>query len=386
MGLSRAQQDEVWVRWRTGISLRAVAREMNLGPAPVRVYVQSVGGKQPAPRVRSPKALSALEREEISRGLAGGRSFRAIAVQLGRNHTTIGREVARNGGRDRYRAELAKRRALERGCRPKHAKLRSNARLRAVVEEKLGVKWSPRQISNWLRLQYPDDAEMQISHETIYMSLFVQSRGALRRELAKQLRTGRMTRKPVGQKKSGQGRGQINGQINISQRPAEIEDRAAPGHWEGDLVMGNVPSAIATLVERQTRYVQLVRLPAGYKAEPVRDALIQSIQRLPTHLRKSLTWDQGKEMAHHLQFSVATGVDVYFCDPHSPWQRGSNENTNGLLRQYFPKRHFDFTNVTQEELDNVAAELNGRPRETLGWKTPAQMLAALIPVPCGPGR
>jgi len=381
MGLSKAQQDEVWVRWRTGISLRAVAREMNLGPAPVRVYVQSVGGKQPARRVRSPKALSVLEREEISRGLAGGRSCRAIALQLKRSHTTIGREVARNGGRLGYRAELAERRALGRGCRPKAAKLRTNARLRAVVEEKLALKWSPRQISNWLRIEHPDDVGMQISHETIHMSLFVQSRGALRRELARQLRTGRMTRKPVGQKKTGQGRGQLNDQINISQRPAEIEDRAVPGHWEGDLVMGNVPSAIATLVERQTRYVQLVRLPDGYKAEPVRDALCESVQRLPVHLRKSLTWDQGKEMARHLEFTVSTGVEVYFCDPHSPWQRGTNENTNGLLRQYFPKRHFDFTNVTQEELDNVAAELNGRPRETLGWKTPAQMLAALMPTP-----
>ena len=318
--------------------------------------------------------MSLADREEISRGLARGDSCRQIAVSITRSHTTISREVRRNGGRDRYRAERAERNAWSRARRPKPAKLAINALLRAIVEEKLELKWSPEQIARWLKRTYPDREVMRISHETIYLSLFVQSRGALRRELAAQLRSGRVARR-VQVRALPQGRGQIVGKLMISERPAEIEDRAVPGHWEGDLLLGTLPSAIATLVERSTRYVQLVALPDGHGAEAVRVALTASIVSLPAQLRRSLTWDQGLEMAEHAQFTVDSGVSVYFCDPKIPWQRGSNENTNGLLRQYFPKR--TSVAVSQEHLDAVAAELNGRPRKTLGWMTPAEKLAEL---------
>jgi IS30 family transposase len=299
-------------------------------------------------------------------------SLRAIAARLGRAASTVSREVAANGGRKRYRACRADQAALRRLRRPKPSKLVLCPRLRAVVEAKLELRWSPQQISGWLVDQFPDDPEMRVSHETIYLSLFVQSRGALRKELTRYLRSGHSTRRPKGYSVMN-GQGQLRGTLNISERPAEANDRAVPGHWEGDLLMGKRMHAMATLVERKTRFVMLVALPNGHAADVVADALAAKIVELPEQLRRSLTWDQGKEMASHARFTVKTGVEVYFADPRSPWQRGSNENTNGLLRQYFPKRT-EIAHYSQADLDAVAAELNGRPRQTLGWKTPSQAL------------
>jgi IS30 family transposase len=339
--------------------------------------VGRTGGVRPAARRRRACCLSRAEREEISRGLARGESFRAIGRAIGRPHTTVSREVGRNGGRERYRAQPADEAAFERARRPKPAKLRLNPKLRAIVAEKLCQDWSPQQISGWLRRAYPDDEAMQVSHETIYLSLFVQSRGALRRELCAHLRRGQRVRRPRAQRPKRQGQGKIRDRLMISERPAEAEDRAVPGHWEGDLLLGRKPTGIATLVERSTRYCQLIALPDGQSAEAVKEALVRSIGQLPAQLRRSLTWDQGSEMKEHLGFTVASGVKVYFCDPRSPWQRGSNENTNGLLRQYLPKRS-DLNAVPQAELDRIAAQLNGRPRQTLGWMTPAERLAEVL--------
>jgi IS30 family transposase len=321
---------------------------------------------------RSALRLSLAEREEISRGLAAGQSVRAIARGLARSPSTVCREVAANGGRERYRACAADRRAVRQLRRPKPAKLAACPRLREVVEGKLELRWSPQQIAAWLKLSYPDDQEMRVSHETIYLSLFVQARGALRKELFRCLRTGRARRRPQGLTVMN-GQGKIRGMVSISERPAEAADRAVPGHWEGDIIFGAGYTAIATLVERRSRFVMLVALPGGHSADSVADALSQAVTTLPDQLRRSLTWDQGKEMAEHARFSIVTGVPVYFCDPHSPWQRGSNENTNGLLRQYLPRRT-DFKAVTQSDLDQIAAELNDRPRQTLKWKTPCQAL------------
>jgi len=276
------------------------------------------------------------EREEISRGIAAGESSREIAARLGRAPSTVSRELARNGGRARYRAQAADAATFRRAQRPKPAKLVLEQRLRAVVDAKLALRWSPEQIAGWLPLAYPGDAVMRVSHETIYLSLFVQSRRALRRELQRCLRTGRAMRYPRG-KRLRQGRGQLRDTLHISQRPAEAADRAVPGHWEGDLVLGKRPSAVGTLVERHSRYVMLFALPDGFTAERMRPALTAAVLQLPQQLRRSVTWDHGKEMAAHLQFTIDSGVQVYFCDPRSPWQRGSNENTNGLLRQYLPK-------------------------------------------------
>ena len=321
---------------------------------------------------RSPLRLSLAEREEISRGLAAGEPVREIARRLGRAPSTVCREVAANGGGGRYRACAADRRAVRLMRRPKPAKLARCPRLREAVESKLELRWSPQQIAAWLRISYPDDPEMRVSHETIYLSLFVQSKGALRKELARYLRRGRARRRPRGLSVMN-GQGQLRGTVHISQRPAEASDRAVPGHWEGDLLFGTRSSTVATLVERKSRFVMLVHLPGGHTAGVVADALAKAITSLPSQLRRSITWDQGKEMAEHARFSVAAGVPVYFCDPHSPWQRGSNENTNGLLRQYFP-RSTDFRALTQRDLDAVAAELNDRPRQTLEWKSPCQAL------------
>jgi IS30 family transposase len=320
---------------------------------------------------RSPLRLSLAEREEISRGLAAGESLRSIAHRLGRAPSTVSREVAANHGTRRYRACVADRAALRRARRPKPAKLAMCDRLRKVVESKLELRWSPQQISGWLSVTYPDEPEMQVSHETIYLSLFVQSRGALRKELTRYLRRGQASRRPLGHT-TFNGQGQLCGTVHISERPAEAEDRAVPGHWEGDLIFGKGMTAVATLVERQSRFVMLIGLPHGHTADVVAEALASKISELPEQLRGSLTWDHGKEMAQHSRFTVATGVPVYFCDPRSPWQRGTNENTNGLLRQYFPKRKT--LRTSQTELDIVAAELNGRPRQTLGWQTPSQAL------------
>jgi IS30 family transposase len=355
-----------------GLPSRVIGKE--IGRAHRTVWNEIAQSRRPAVpvSVRSPLRLSLTEREEISRGLAGGEALRAIARRLGRSPSTISREVATNGGRGRYRACRADAAAVKRMRRPKRSKLAVCPRLRAAVEAKLELRWSPQQISGWLVEEFPSDPEMRVSHETIYLSLFVQSRGALRKELTRYLRSGHTTRRPKGHSVMN-GQGQLRGTLNIRERPAEAEDRAVPGHWEGDLLMGKGMRAIATLVERKTRFVMLIALPDGHAANVVADALSKKIVELPEQLRRSLTWDQGEEMAAHAQFSVRTGVPVYFCDPRSPWQRGSNENTNGLLRQYFPKRT-EISNYTQEELDAVAAQLNGRPRQTLGFKTPSEAL------------
>jgi IS30 family transposase len=320
--------------------------------------------------------LSFAEREQISRGLAAGQSARAIALALGRAPSTVTREINANGGRQRYRALRAHRRAIACTQRPKVRKLERLPGLRAKVEAGLTRRWSPQQIAARLRAAHPDDPELQISHETIYQSLFVQGRGQLRRELAANLRSGRATRKPHGRRLGA--RGKIKDMVLISERPAEIEDRAVPGHWEGDLLIGKAGrSFVATLVERHTRYVLLARLGNDKTTEHVVAALQQRIADLPAHLLRSLTWDQGKELAAHQSFTIATGIPVYFCDPHSPWQRGSNENTNGLLRQYLPKGT-DLAVYTQHDLDRIAAELNGRPRQTLDWNTPAEKMNELL--------
>jgi IS30 family transposase len=361
----------------TGMSVTAVAAEVGCARDTVYEVVAAAGGLPPRRRGRGKHCLSAEDREEISRGLAGGESLRGIAVRLGRAPSTVSREVKANGGRPRYRAWSGERRAFEQAARPKPARLAERPELRAVVETWLAARWSPEQIARRLRNEYPDDPEMWVSHETIYQSLYVQGRGALRKELASCLRSGRAQRRPrdkTGEEK----RGHIPGMVNISERPPEVADRAVPGHWEGDLIVGAYSrSAIATLVERTTRFVVLLHLPNGHGAEAVLEALTTQVLTLPAQLRRSLTWDQGKEMAAHARFSVATGVAVYFCDPHSPWQRGSNENTNGLLRQYFPKGT-DLSVHTQANLDAVAAELNGRPRQTLGWMKPCEKLAELV--------
>jgi IS30 family transposase len=356
----------------TRLPSRLIAKEVGRSHRAVWSYVRTLREPPPVERRRSPLRLSLTEREEISRGVAGGESFRGIAARLGRAPSTISREVSINGGRGRYRACRADTDALARARRPKAAKLASCERLRAVVEARLEKRWSPQQIAGWLPTAFPGDAEMRVSHETIYLSLYVQSRGALRKELTRYLRRRHTTRRPRGHSISN-GQGQLRGTLHISQRPAEAQDRAVPGHWEGDLLYGKRMTAIATLVERHSRFVMLVELPNGHSADVVADALARHITALPEQLRRSLTWDQGKEMAAHGRFSVTTGVPVYFCDPRSPWQRGSNENTNGLLRQYFPKRS-DLAPYSQGDLDAVAAELNGRPRQTLGWMTPSQAL------------
>jgi IS30 family transposase len=355
-----------------GLPSRVIGRELGRSHRAVWGYIRVLRRPPVREPMRSALRLSLTEREEISRGLAGGESFRSIARRLARSPSTISREVATNGGRRRYRACGADKAAVRRMRRPKRSRLATCPRLRAVVEDKLELRWSPTQISGWLVSEFPDDPEMRVSHETIYLSLFVQSRGALRKELTRYLRSGHTTRRPKGHTVMN-GQGQLRGVLNIRERPAEANDRAVPGHWEGDLLMGKGMRAIATLVERKSRFVMLVALPNGHAADVVADALAAKIVELPEQLRRSLTWDQGKEMASHARFSANTGVPVYFCDPRSPWQRGSNENTNGLLRQYFPKRT-EIAHYTQAELDAVAAELNGRPRQTLGFKTPSQAL------------
>jgi len=367
---------EVWDRWQAGDANRLIGRDLGRSAASIRAFVESWGGVRPRLRRRSSRHLSLVEREEISRGVAAGDSLRMVATRLGRAPSTISRELARNGGRHRYRAHRADRAASRRGRRPKPSKLAENRELRAVVEEKLADWWSPQQVVLWLKRTYPGNQEMQVSHETIYLSLFVQGKGALRRELTECLGTGRAYRRPKT-KRAPSGKGQIVDPVMISERPAEVEDRAVPGHWEGDLVMGKRQTAIGTLVERRTRYVMLFPLPDGNTAQAVRTQLAATVQRLPDHLWRSLTWDQGKEMAQHAQFSIDTGIQVFFCDPRSPWQRGSNENTNGLLRQYFPKGT-DMSLLTQADLDKAAHSLNGRPRQTLDGMSPSEKLAELL--------
>ena len=374
--LTEAEKTEIWRAVGAGESYRGIARRLNRSGCAVRWLVTRAGGFAPAPVKRSELRLSLAEREEISRGLVAGETFVVIAGRLGRAGSTVSREVAANGGRRRYRAHTADAAALARTPRPKVSKLAACPRLRAEVEARLEVRWSPQQISKSLRDDFPSDPEMWVSHETIYTSLFVQGRGLLRKELTACLRSGRAVRRTQGLAPNGKGK--LGKMVLISERPAEVEDRAVPGHWEGDLIMGSAcKSAIGTLVERTTRYVMLLHLPDGHNAEQVRVAMAAQITKLPVHLRRSLTWDQGKEMADHARFTIDTGVQVYFCDPHSPWQRGSNENTNGLLRQYFPKST-DLSVHTKRQLNFVANQLNGRPRQTLGWMTPSEKFAELV--------
>ena len=373
---TEAEVGEVWERRQEGESNRSIGRRLGRSGASIRALVESTGGVRPAVRYRSRRQLSQLEREEISRGVAAGESLRVIAGRLGRAVSTVSRELTRNGGRPTYRAHRADRAAWQRARRPQPCKLATNPALRAAVEDKLAVRWSPQQISRWLRRTYPGIEAMHVSHETIYVTLFIQARGGLKRELARHLRTRRANRRPKGPKPPSN-KGRIVDMVMISERPAEIEDRAVPGHWEGDLLMGRRQTAIGTLVERWSRYVMLFSLPDGNSAEAVRVALAATVQKLPIHLWHSLTWDQGKEMAQHAQFSIDTGVEVFFCDPKSPWQRGSNENTNGLLRQYFPKVT-DMAALTQADLDFAAHQLNGRPRQTLDWMSPSEKLAEAL--------
>jgi IS30 family transposase len=374
---SEEERQTIWDMREAGVPVKRIARHLGRQNVSLRKFIADAGGKRPTPRQRSELRLSLEEREEISRGLAAGDSIRVIAETLGRSPSTVCREVNANGGRKKYRALVADRAACRRALRPKRAKLAECRRLRRVVERKLEARWSPQQISAWLASEYPDRPEMQVSHETIYQSLFVQSRGALRKELHSCLRTGRAMRRAKAYTKGNVGQGQIKDMVMISERPAEVKDRAVPGHWEGDLIFGKKMTSIGTLVERHSRYVILLKLPNGHGAEAVRKAMTKRILTLPAQLRRSITWDQGKEMAEHVQFTVDTGVKIYFCDPKSPWQRGSNENTNGLLRQYLPKSS-DLSQCSQRELDAIARSLNTRPRQTLGWMTPSRAFAEAV--------
>lgn len=367
------ERTELWERWRSGECVSEIARALARPPTSVNHIIRQRGGFSPPARRRNPTGLTLADREEISRGLAQDRSLRQIARELQRAPSTISREVQRNGGRRGYRASAAEKAAWLRARRPKPCKLVQSPRLRRIVAEKLQRAWSPEQIAGWLKHRYPEDESLHVSHETIYRSLFVQSRGALKKELQHYLRSRQTVRR--GQRSSRKG-GSIVDPISISQRPAEAEDRAVPGHWEGDLLVGSGPSFVATLVERHTRYAMLAKLP-DKRTETVVDVLGALIQRLPDELCKSLTWDRGMELSDHKRFTVMTAVPVYFCDPNSPWQRGSNENTNGLLRQYLPKGT-DLSVHSQDHLDWIARELNERPRKTLGFMTPAEKLEECV--------
>ena len=370
-----AEFAEVWDRWGRGESSKKIARVMDRG-ASVYYLLLRYGGIRPRVRCRSPQALTLAEREEISRGLAGGRSMRSIAVVLGRSPSTLSREICRNGGGDAYRATDADERAWGRARRPKSCRLLRYPQLRQLVEQKLREDWAPQQIAGWLKRTYPGNESLQVSHETIYRSLFIQARGALKKELTQYLRSKRTIRRSPQASRKGRGGGQIRDLISISERPAAVEDRAVPGHWEGDLLAGSKNSYIATLVERYSRYVMLVKV-SGKDTATVVSALIAHARQLPGELYRSLTWDRGLEMADHKRFTLATDIAVYFCDPQSPWQRGSNENTNGLLRQYFPKGT-DLSLHSQEHLDRIARRLNGRPRKTLEFETPAERFNACV--------
>lgn len=375
--LSQADRSQIERRIRAGETFATTAAAVGCSEKSIQRYLAHTGGLKSRLKERSPRRLSPAEREEVSRGLISGDSLRAIAARLKRAPSTISREVVWNGHRNDYRAWRADSSALERGRRPKPEKLSQNSRLCLEVDRGLRAWWSPQQISAELVREYPDDPNMRISHETIYKSLFVQARGALRKELTTCLRTGRTQRRPhLRTERSGGGR--LQNMVMISERPPEAEDRAVPGHWEGDLIIGKGGrSAIGTLVERSSRYLMLFRLPHGRTAEHVRVALTRKIAKLPAELRRTLTWDQGKEMADHVRFSTDTDMQVYFCDPHSPWQRGSNENTNGLLRQYFPSKA-DLSLESTARLDAVARSLNGRPRQTLGWLKPAEVFGQSV--------
>ena len=366
----------MWDRWQKGDSLHSIARLFDRSHGSIAGILARTGGIRPPQRRRSRRALTLSEREEISRGVVAGLSLRSIAASLGRAPSTVSREIKRNGGRCHYRANSADQAAWDRAHRAKICKLAQNRALARIVASKLQLQWAPRQVAGWLKRMYPNDETYQVSHETIYRSLFIQARGALKKELLQHLRKTRAMRRSRHHTQKTDNHGRITNAVSIRERPACVEDRAVPGHWEGDLIMGGNDSQIATLVERHTRYVMLVRVKSK-DTKTVINALIKHAHKLPRELYKSLTWDRGKEMADHQRFSLDTNVKVYFCDPQSPWQRGSNENTNGLLRQYFPKG-MDLSNVHQNRLNAVARRLNERPRETLQFYSPAEKFSECV--------
>lgn len=373
---SAAQRAEIWDRWQRGESMSSIGRRFDRHSSSIFSVISPTGGIRPAERKRGRLTLSLSEREEISRGLSVKRSLRAIARQLGRAPSTISREVRRNGGSAAYRAARADRAAWDRALRPKTCKLACHPGLRRRVSAKLRCKWSPEQIAGWLKRAFPGETHNQVSHETIYRSLYIQARGVLKKELLEHLRARRTIRRSRHASLKHSGLGQVKDAISIRERPAAVEDRAIPGHWEGDLLAGSRNSFIATLVERQSRYVMLVKVP-NKNTDSVVAALIEQSKKLPQELCKSLTWDRGKELADHRRLKLATDIDVYFCDPHAPWQRGTNENTNRLLRQYLP-RGTDLSVHSQAELDAVARELNERPRKTLNYHSPAEKFAECV--------
>jgi len=375
-GLSEEQRVDTWRRWKHGQGVRKIGRALGFDHGSIRTLLIQRGGIAPPRRKRGCSALTLTDREDISRGIASGASFRTIAARLGRAPSTVSREVARHGGRDRYRATRADDRAWRFALRPKECLLARNRKLCHIVASKLALDWSPEQISGWLKIHFPHDESLRLSHETIYRSLFIQARGVLKKELMDHLRSGRRLRRAIKVDTDGERRGKIVDAVSIRQRPADVEDRAVPGHWEGDLLSGSKNSHIVTLVERQSRFTSLIKVRSKETTSVV-TALTRQIRKLPASLRRSLTWDRGHEMATHNSFTVATNVKVYFCDPHSPWQRGTNENTNRLLRQYFP-RGTDLSRYSQSELDKIALRLNQRPRETLGFQTPADKLHASV--------
>jgi IS30 family transposase len=374
--ITAAESAEIWDRWQRGEALKLIGRAFGRYSSAIFAHLKPTGGIRPAPRRRAVRVLSLAEREEISRGLARGVSLRSIAADLGRGASTVSRELRRNGGNEHYRAATADRRAWDRALRPKRCKLAMHEPLRRIVAGKLEQNWSPEQIAGWLKRTYPDDEAYRVSHETIYRSLFVQARGVLKKELQAHLRSQRAIRRSRHATAKGDQRGKIVDAVSIRDRPASVEDRAVPGHWEGDLICGSSNSHIVTLVERHSRYVMLAKI-ASHDSRTVIGALIEQARRLPDELLKTLTWDRGLEMAEHKRFTMATNVDVYFCDPRSPWQRGSNENTNRLLRQYFPKGT-DLSAHSQERLNQVAREMNQRPRKTLDYETPAERFNACV--------
>lgn len=373
---TESQKALMWERWKKGDSLQQIAQLFDRNHSSVNRILAETGGIRPPQRSRSQLALSLAEREEISRALVAGQSIRSIASRLGRAPSTISREIQRNGGQSCYRATQADQATWDRAHRPKRCKLVHNRGLAHIVAGKLQLQWAPQQIAGWLKHTYPCDRNYRVSHETIYRSLFIQARGALNKELLQHLRRTRAMRRSRHHTQKTDNHGKITDTVSISERPASVEDRAVPGHWEGDLLFGSINTQIATLVERQTRYVMLVKV-ASKDTETVVNALIKHARKLPQELYKSLTWDRGKEMAGHKRFTLATDISVYFCDPQSPWQRGSNENTNGLLRQYFPKG-IDISGYSQAQLNAVARRLNERPRMTLDYETPAERFSQLV--------
>src|ERR1700726_804282 len=374
--LSATQRNDMWSRWKAGQSLHEIGRAFSKDHVSIQFMLAQHGGIAPAARRRSLLTLTLAEREDISRGIASGLSIREIAKGLQRAVSTVSREVARHGGRPLYGASEADLQAWESALRPKVCLLAIEEKLRTIVASKLILDWSPEQISKWLKVRYPSNESMHVSHETIYRSLFIQARGVLKIELVQHLRSKRLIRRSRHSRAAGQSRGQIVDAISISERPAEVEDRAIPGHWEGDLLAGSKNSHIATLVERHSRFTMLIKVPSKDTTTVVA-ALSKHVLKLPATLRRSLTWDRGHEMAKHKSFTVDTNVKVYFCDPQSPWQRGTNENTNGLLRQYFPKKT-DLSVYSQADLNKVALRLNQRPRKTLGFETPASKVQASV--------